>query len=439
MEWDGAKSARGMIEEIYQSYNDNDGNFLEQFQTTGFDARYFEIYLYAYFSRSGFSINQKYSVPDFLVSRNGIKVAIEATTVNPSTSGVLKNHGKNISDLSDDELQSYMNDELVIRFGGPLFSKLNKKYWELDHCKNIPVVLAIQAFHDQESLTMSDFSLTQYLYGLRQSAEWNEKGDLSINDKKVESHSLGDKEIPSYFFNQPDTENISAVLFTNSGTNAKFARMGFQQGIGCDVLHISRSGFCYNADQTAMDATFFQYNLDEPPFVENWGQGLIVLHNPNCLHPIPKDFFVDAVQGYIEDGKFKINIPFWHPYSSKTIILYMGEAKKKIEEISPKRLQVFVAAISKQEFQAACGFIVSSNPIGKEHGWYADYTGSFLGVVVNDIIDNDWVYVVLARDSYSQFRAIHTECGLGSRDEARIKLQLKIAELFSKPQRIFPQ
>lgn len=439
MESEGELSTRGMLEEVFRDFKDLDGNFLEQFQSTGFDTRYFEIYLFAYLSRSGFTISQDYSAPDFLVTKNGLTLAIEATTVNPSTSGVLKQYGKKISDLSEEELRCYIHDELSIRFGGPLFSKLQKKYWELDHCRNKPIVLAIEAFHDQDSLAMSDSALTQYLYGLRQNAKWESNGDLSITDAKVEKHTLAKKRIPSDFFNQPDTNNISAVIFTNSGTNAKFARMGFQQGIGNDVLHISRSGFCFNPEPTAMDATLFNYNLDEPPFVETWGQGLVVLHNPNCLHPVPKDFFIDAVQGYIEDGKYKADFPPWHPITSQTMILHLGEVKKKMAKIFPKMPQLFVSAISKEDFQEACGFIVPPNPIGEEHGWYADFTGSFLGVVINDKIDSDWVYVILARDSYYQFRTIETECSLPSRDKARVKLQIKIGELLSKPQRIFPQ
>ncbi len=438
-EWEGAVSARLMLDEIYQKFDDPDGNFLEQFQSTGFDARYFELYLFAYLSRSGFQVNRQHPNPDFIVSRNGFSVAIEATTVNPSSSGVLSKLGKKISELSPQEFKSYQQDELAIRFGSPLFTKLNKKYWELEHCKDIPIVLAIEAFHDQEALTMSDYALTQYVYGFRQAADWEVDGSLDIQTSEVDEHSLGEKKIPSNFFKQPNAENISAIIFTNSGTNSKFTRMGFQQGFGCDVLYVSRSGYCFNPDPSAMDPTFFSYNLDEPPLVESWGQGLVVLHNPHCLHPIPKDFFIDAVQGYIDEGMFKTDHPYWHPIASKTIIRYMAEAKNKLHEMFPRIPQFSIGAISKKEFQSACGFIVPPNPIGEEHGWYADDTGSFLGILVRDKIDNDWVYVVLARDEYFQFRAIETECSFSSRDAARIKLQVKMAQLLSSPKRLFSQ
>ena len=73
--------ARAMLEEVYQDFDDPDGNFLEQFQTTGFDSRLFELYLFAYFSRSGFEVDRTNKSPDFMLTGEGVTVAIEATTV----------------------------------------------------------------------------------------------------------------------------------------------------------------------------------------------------------------------------------------------------------------------------------------------------------------------------------------------------------------------
>src|SRR5882724_4679194 len=134
-----------MFGDVYQSFDDPDGNFVEQFQTTGFNARCFELYLFAYFSRSGFEVNRSHPNPDFLVSREGLTVAVEATTVNRSTSGVLGKSRKRISEMTMAELREYQRNELPIRFGSPLFSKLQEKYWELEHCRDMPFVVAIEA------------------------------------------------------------------------------------------------------------------------------------------------------------------------------------------------------------------------------------------------------------------------------------------------------
>jgi hypothetical protein len=65
-------SARWMLDDVYQNFVDPDGNFLEQFQTTAFDARFFELYLHAYFSRSGFTVDRKHDRPDFIVTKGNL-------------------------------------------------------------------------------------------------------------------------------------------------------------------------------------------------------------------------------------------------------------------------------------------------------------------------------------------------------------------------------
>ena len=266
--------ARAMLDHIYQDFIDLDGNFLEQFQTTAFDARFFELYLFAYFSKSGFKIARTYQSPDFLVTRDGLTVAVEATTVNPSEA---KHSDRNVlpSELSLVEYSHYVDNELPIKFGSPLYSKVKDEYWKLEQCKGKPLVLAIEAFFNEESLGFSESAISQYLYGQRQSADWASDGALEIHTENLDSHASGSKMIPSNFFGQPGTEHISAVVFTNSGTHAKFTRMGYQQGFGNEHFDVIRQGFCYTPDPNAKDASFFSYSLCQPPMVEWWGQGLV--------------------------------------------------------------------------------------------------------------------------------------------------------------------
>lgn len=426
--------ARAMLDHIYQDFIDLDGNFLEQFQSTGFDARLFELYLFAYFSKSGFEIDQTYQRLDFIVTRNGFTVAVEATTVNPSGA----NHSeRNVlpSELSPEEYSHYLANELPIKFGSPLYSKLNEGYWKLEQCAGKPFVLAIEAFFNEESLGFSENAISEYLYGQRQSADWTNDGVLEIQTESVDSHTSGSKTIPSNFFEQPGTEHISAVVFTNSGTHAKFTRMGYQQGLGNDHFEIIRRGFSYTPDPNAKDATFFSYSLSQPPMVEWWGQGVVVHHNPNALFPVPKDFFPGALQAYIEDGRYKADIPDWHPFVSQTFILHFETARPS--PISVPR--VLIPPISKDEFRRAFPLDTDSMGITTEEGWFTDESESFLGVIVKDKFDHDWGHIILARDEYHVFRAIDTAHSRPTRDIARIELQLALSKLVMQGQRIFPQ
>jgi hypothetical protein len=60
-------------------------------------------------------------------------------------------------------------------------------------------------------------------------------------------------------------------------------------------------------------------------------------------------------------------------------------------------------------------------------------------VILQDKIDDDWGFVVLARDEMFRFRAIQAESNLPSRSEARMALQMEMTRLLSEPQRVFPQ
>ena len=255
-----SESARWMLDDMFQEYVDRDGNFVEQFQTTGFDARLFELFLFAYFSRSGFSIDTTNAVPDFLIERGGLRVAVEATTVNPSTAGVVKEMGRTYREVSQEELTDFFENELPIRFGSPLFAKIKKRYWEKPHCKGLPFVIAIEAFHEADAQLLNDSSLIRYLYGAADSGSRDANGNLVVTRETVEDHQLGPKKVPTGFFSQPDSEHISAVLFTNSGTLAKFSRMGYQHGYGCETVVMERRGLWFNPDRNARDSTLMFYN-----------------------------------------------------------------------------------------------------------------------------------------------------------------------------------
>jgi len=432
-----SKPTRWMLDRIFQDFDDPDGNFLEQFQTTGFDARFFELYLFAYFSRSGFEIYREHPNPDFLVTLDQFQIAVEATTVNPAQSGAMAESGRSISDLNQEEMIDYLTNELPIRLGSPLYSKLKKRYWELEHCKDLPFVVAIEAFHDPLSLGMSDQPLSTYLYGERHKAGWSNIGRLEVDVENVDEHEFSKKVIPSGFFSLSDAENVSAVIFTNSGTSPKFSRMGYQHGIGCEEIHMIRSGYCYTPDLEVRDASLFSYNMDYPPVIETWGQGLVIFHNPLALRPIPIGFFPDTVDCYVQDGMVVSDHRAWHPFSSTTQISHLGAAKAELKNLCPH--DFLVIAISKVEFDSMFGAVRPlSGMMFKEDGWYTNSSRAFLGVIYKDATDGDWGCMVLARNEYFGFEPIATNSSILSREEAVIGVQHKIAELLRSAQRIFP-
>lgn len=428
-------AARAMLEDIFKTFEDPDGNFKEQLQTTAFDARFFELYLYAYLSRSGFTLDRSHPNPDFIAERGVVRVAVEATTVNPSTSGVIAKYGKKIEGLNEDELREYTREELPLRFGSALFSKLNKEYWKKPHCAGLPLVIAIQAFHDEGSLHFSDTALAEYVYASRQTAGWSEDGDLVLTNTKVESHTLGEKTIPSGFFDLPGAENISAIVFSNSGTHAKFTRMGYQSGFGNDVLKVQRVGRVFDPSPDSMDSALFAYDMDDPNVVEPWGQGLSVLHNPRALIPVPDGFFPHANEHHLTDGGIAASTDGWHPFNSTTVVLDLGKVRKdKYFRALLGHGPRVVAAIPKPYFWSLDPLVELD---GEEDGWYADEFEAFLGLVLRR--EKDWKAIVFARDYHFRFFPIAKATGISSRLEAVDRLQHKMMGFLGSPRRLFDE
>lgn len=315
------RPARAQIRELLTDFTDPDGNFVEQFQTTGFDSRTFELFLFAMFKEQGFAIQRDFDRPDFILEKGGNCVCVEAVTATSGGGGVPKPYNPFPTKRDLPETENYLFHEVAIRFGSPLFSKLKKKYWTLPQCIGMPLVFAIETFHGEGALGISASPLSRYLFGVHTNWFHDNKGKLIIKPESVIEHSLGLKKIPSGFFNQPGAEHVSGVLFSNAGTIAKFNRMGHQGKYHDPALRIFRYGTCYRWDPNATLPEPFVYEVGDKEAVESWRQGTVLIKNPNAIHPLPDEWFGASAEEYLEEGQ--VNTIFaerLHPYMSLTEI-----------------------------------------------------------------------------------------------------------------------
>lgn len=401
---------RQMIESVFEDFEDADGNFVEQFQTTGFDARFFELYLQAMLSEQGFTIARPKPNPDFLATRGDLTIALEATTTNPSRSGVLAEHGHKLAELDARGLEAYLRDEFPIRLGSALTSKLAKKYWTTPQCSGRPFILAIEAFHDDGSLGLSDFALERYLYGLDYSNPQFADGVLHADIASVASFSVGPKKIPGPFFSLPETENVSAVLFTNQGTSAKFTRMAHSAGYKNDFCNI-RVCDCLDPDPSSVDPSMFVYDLDEPLFEELWTHGIVLYHNPRALRPLEDDVFPGAAEIRFVQGRLFRKFQEYHIYSSKTLHLPRTGSRSAG---APRGVGVSTAAAQQLQIRPPKPFVIDQ--------WFATTTGA-AGVLLRD--GERWTSGVIRRQGLG-FALEPAPLVLASRDAARLMLQRKL-------------
>lgn len=309
-------AARELLRQLVQNFIDVDGNFVRDFQTTGFNARLWELYLSAFLYEQRFGMARKFDRPDFCAEKDGFPVGIEAVTVNP-TVGETPPKPSN-----DEELRLLREEYMPIKFGSVMFSKLQKRYWELPHMVGMPFVLAVHDFCVDDSMTWSAPAINDYLYGLRASWFKDADGKLHITDSPIREHRWGNKNpLPSGFFNQPDTEHVSAVLFSNSATLSKFSRMGKLAGFGSPNVKMIRVGTKPNPDQNSTEPIHFTAEVEPDKYSESWTEGVQLFHNPRALLPIPPGVFENCAHHLLRDGRRVHYMPEAFVFTSHTMIL----------------------------------------------------------------------------------------------------------------------
>lgn len=308
--------ARRLMERVFTRYPGPKKEFIRGFQTHGFAARVWELSLFAYLDERHYHVEITRGPPDYLVNDAGVTVAIEATTTNPPRNPQSYAQGVSAPEdafkqrtwelLGQEDIES-LRQELVGKVANALDRKMHPitaeglHYWQLPQVAGHPFVLAVEAFHAEASLFLSSAALTSYLYGWTYKTHHSPTGRLVVTPVPVMSHKIRDKNIPSGFFNQPDSEHISGVLFSNAATVSQFQRIAIECGLEEPGIIVSRTGMCYNYDPDADVPKTFFYRVTPHQHRETFAQGLILFHNPAARYPIPPGFFRDICEGRLTE------------------------------------------------------------------------------------------------------------------------------------------
>lgn len=325
-EGQGYSPARELIGAMMRWHEDIDGNYVEQFQSTAFDARLLELYVFALLVENGFVVQHVDAAPDYLANDGLGELAIEVTTVNPTVDG----RGRPVpmpEPTTPEEWAAYLKQYMPIKFGSALTSKLRRRYWDLPHVADKPLLFAIQDFHAPRSMTFAHTGLGIYLYGYDHDWHHDAQGRLIIEPRRVAEHRWGNKVIPSGFFALEGAEHVSAVLFNNGATLTKFNRMGFVAGFGSRRVQMVRTGTALNPDPNAAEPLRFVHAVDEQ-YHETWSEGLDVFHNPRAVHPLNPRHFPTAMHHFLQaDGQVRSErlTDGFHPLASTTNVLVLQD------------------------------------------------------------------------------------------------------------------
>jgi hypothetical protein len=293
--------AKGIMEAMMYYFRDPDGNFVEQFQSTAFNARLWELYLFAVLGERRFSVDRDHPAPDYCCRGLGGEFFIEAVTANPSMrDGLNAERGR---PRTSPEFERYMEQYLPLKFSGPLVRKLQRRYWEEKYIGDRAIILAIADYHYPGSLKWSQTALARYLYGLVHHLERDEAGHLIITWIPIQEHVCGTKRVESGFFFYPNAEHVSAIMSSREADIWKFNRMGLKAGFGAAGIQMVRVGTRCVPDPDVSEPERFAVEVHVPDYEEEWIDGLEIYHNPNALHPIDPQAFPRAVHHFVEEGR----------------------------------------------------------------------------------------------------------------------------------------
>jgi len=89
-----------------------------------------------------------------------------------------------------------------------------------------------------------------------------------------------------------------------------------------------------------------------------------------------------------------------------------------------------IQSITEERFNS---YKVQKNPMstlfGIEKKWFEDKENNLIATIVKDKIDSDWSYVILAKDSDDEYRAIEVEVSLESEEISELRINSKLSEL----------
>jgi hypothetical protein len=323
---DGHLAARRMMNEIFASFVDADRHFVRDFQTSGFSARVLELALFAYLQEEGLELDRSEVAPDYVIPGTR-PVAIEVTTTNPADNQEptpIEDFVPVPDDLAADDRA------FVLQIDKALRKKLGKRdaqgraYWEKPHVSDVPFVIAVSTFHDDHSQWQSAAQVAQYLYGRRAVVDADGSGRSVMTFESIAEHESEDRTVSSGLFNLPEASQLSAVLFSNSHTAAKFDRIGTENGYGSDRVTVIRFGTCFDPDPEAFDPKPFHYVVGERPRGqrERWAEGLHLFLNPRAARQLHPSALPSLPYWIVENGAIFPRVAGeFHPMTSKTIIL----------------------------------------------------------------------------------------------------------------------
>jgi hypothetical protein len=280
-----AAGIRAVLSEWAQGFEDRDGKFVREFQTS-YNSSFWELYLFAVLKQLGFEIDFSFHAPDF-VSAN-YPVAVEAAIAShaiddppewPKTLAVLAN-----KDLAARRKVS------MIRLSNAFMAKskaFKKRYAVLPHMAGRSYIVAISNFGTQDFYLQGDAPMQRLLFDI---------------DKEKVIHKPNGASVPLGLFRSDAYGHISAVLYSSLATFGKARALGKDEG---DIT--------FRAMRKKEGEKPIYIDAPKTDYQESLTDGLVLYTNPYASVPLNAELFDDVgIRRYVANKKGSFDVSF-HP------------------------------------------------------------------------------------------------------------------------------
>ncbi|BCD97710.1 hypothetical protein [Marinagarivorans cellulosilyticus] len=298
--------AAWMLNQLYLSLPNPDANWVSDCQTENFHTRLWEAQLLASFREQGLMVSQSYPSPDFFIeNRHGGEVWVEAVTANPQKR---YNHVNSTPIDPPKDRKERLLGSAAERFAKTIGNKLKRNYHEQEHVNGKPFLIALADFHAPSSMTWSREALICYLYGAYPVVK-TEAG-VQFACAEFVKNLLGESAFPAGLFADNRHSELSAILFTNACSIAKFNRVGVSAGALTKSLKYTRIGEFFDRRPNALkgipfclDVTSQEYRTLWPLGYEPWCAELEVFHNPYAKYPVKRELLPETTHWFEKNGE----------------------------------------------------------------------------------------------------------------------------------------
>lgn len=154
--------ALDVLSDWARGFEDRDGKFVEEFQTT-FNSAFWELYLYAVFKKYGLAVDFSHARPDFCIPESGLVVEAAVASNAKDEEPEHARRGKE----PPPDLNAF-NFKSILRLSNSLTEKHKKytqSYAQLDHVKEQSYVIAVTSFDRPFSFVACQRPIEAVLHG----------------------------------------------------------------------------------------------------------------------------------------------------------------------------------------------------------------------------------------------------------------------------------